>query len=128
MAKIKKLSRRERQILETLYQIGEASAKDIQQELPDAPGNSSVRTHLRNLVDKGFVQSKERGLKYVYSPVQDISEASKSVLSDVVDTFFQGEPALAVNQLLNFSLEEISDSDLLELEKMIREHRARKTE
>lgn len=126
MAKIKKLSRRERQILEALYRLGEASAKDIQAELPDAPGNSSVRTHLRNLVDKGYARTKERGLKYVYFPAQDVQEVSRSVLADVVETFFKGEPVLAVNQLLNSNLNEISDSDLQELEEMIREHRSNK--
>ncbi len=128
MKKIKKLSPRERQILETLYRLGEASAKEIQAELPDAPGNSSIRTYLRNLVDKGYAKSKESGLKYVYSPTQDIEEMSGSVLADVVDTFFQGEPVLAVNQLLNTSLDELSDRDLKELEKMIRDHRTRKNE
>jgi predicted transcriptional regulator len=128
MSKLAKLSRREKEILEVLFRLGEASAREIQAELLDAPGNSSVRTHLRNLVEKGYANLKESGLKYVYSPAQDINEVSRSALSEIIDIFFQGEPALAVNQLLNGNLEEISDSDLLELEKMIREHRTRKSE
>ncbi len=126
MPNLDKLSRREKEILELLFRLGEASAKDVQAHMANAPGNSSIRTHLKNLVQKGYVNSKESGLKYVYSPAQDISEVSSSVLSDVIKTFFQGEPVLAVNQLLSGNLDEISDEDLLELEKMIREHRTRK--
>lgn len=126
MPKKEKLSRREKEILDLLFRLGEASAKDVQEQLPDAPGNSSVRTHLKNLVLKGYVNSKEHGLKYVYSPAQDIGEVSNSVLTDVIETFFQGEPVLAVNQLLSGNLDDISDEDLKELEEMIRQHRTRK--
>ncbi|MCG8413671.1 MAG: BlaI/MecI/CopY family transcriptional regulator [Pseudomonadales bacterium] len=126
MPKLEKLSRREKEILELLFRLGEASAKDVQAHMANAPGNSSVRTHLKNLVLKGYVNLKESGLKYVYSPAQDINEVSNSALSDVIDTFFQGEPVLAVNQLISGNLDEISDEDLRELEKMIREHRTRK--
>ncbi len=128
MPNLEKLSRREKQVLETLYRLGEASAKDIQAELPDAPGNSSVRTHLRNLVKKGYANCKEKEFKYLYCPSKDIEEISRSALAEVVDTFFKGEPALAVNQLLNCNLDEISDEDLADIENLIKDHRNQKNE
>lgn len=124
MPKLNKLSRREREILEVLIRLGEASANEVLEHMPNAPGNSSVRTHLKNLMVKGHVKSKELGLKYVYYPAQEIDEVSNSALTEVIDTFFKGEPALAMNHLLSGNLNEITDEDLEELEKMIRDHRA----
>lgn len=126
MAKFEKLSRRERQILDILYRLELCNAREVQAALPDAPGYSSVRTHLKKLVDKEFVGVKEEGLKYLYYPLLDHNHASKSVLSSVVETFFGGEPTLAVNQLIEMKLEDISDHDLDELEELIRKKRAKK--
>ena len=125
MSQVRKLSRREKEVLEVLLKIGEASAKDIQAAMANSPGNSSVRTHLRNLVNKGFAQMKEQDFKYVYFPSEDIQDVSRSALEDVVETFFKGNPALAVNQLLTGNLQEISDKDLEELEALIRTHRTK---
>ena len=36
------LSRRERQLLDILYRLGEATAQDVQDELPDPPSYSAV--------------------------------------------------------------------------------------
>jgi predicted transcriptional regulator len=126
MAKFEKLSRRERQILDVLYRLGQANAREVQDALPDAPGYSSIRTHLKKLVDKEFVGVREEGMKYLYYPVLDHDDASKSVLSNVVETFFGGEPALAVNQLLNMKLDEITDEELDDIEKLIKATRAEK--
>jgi predicted transcriptional regulator len=106
--------------------LGQANAREVQDALPDAPGYSSIRTHLKKLVDKEFVGVREEGMKYLYYPVLDHDDASKSVLSNVVETFFGGEPALAVNQLLNMKLDEITDEELDDIEKLIKATRAEK--
>ena len=62
------LSRRERQILEILYQRGKASATEVLEAMEDAPSNSAVRTLLRVLEEKGHVKRRAEGLKYVYRP------------------------------------------------------------
>lgn len=123
MSKLTQLSRRERQILGVLYRLQEASANDVQSELPDAPGNSSVRTHLRKLVDKGIVGMRESGLKYVYFPLEESSTASKTLMKELIETFYGGTPGLAVNQLLSMNMDDISEQELDELEQLIRETR-----
>jgi BlaI family penicillinase repressor len=50
------LSRRERQILDTLYQRGPAGVAEIQAALPKSPGYSAVRALLRILEEKGHVK------------------------------------------------------------------------
>ena len=64
------VSRRERQILDVLFRRKEATAQEIQAEIPDGPGNSAIRALLRILEDKGHVQHREEGPRYVYLPVQ----------------------------------------------------------
>ena len=50
------LSRRERQILDLLYQRGRATAAEVHAGLPEAPGYSAVRALLRILEEKGHVR------------------------------------------------------------------------
>lgn len=128
MPRLDQLSRRERQIMEILFRLEEASAKQVLENLPDAPGYSSVRTHLKKLVDKGYLELKESGLKYLYSPKVKRSVASRSALNNVVKTFFGDSPALAVNQLLNTDSEDISRDELEELEALIRQKLEKKKE
>ncbi|MDP1931436.1 MAG: BlaI/MecI/CopY family transcriptional regulator [Gammaproteobacteria bacterium] len=113
------LSRRERQIMDVIYRMNEASAKEVMEALDDAPSYSSVRTLLGKLVEKGHIAHRESGLKYVYYPLVERQEASVSALSNVVKTFFGDSPFLAVNSLLDMSAGEISDEELERLNKLI---------
>lgn len=119
MAKVTQLSRRERQIMDVIYRMNEATAKEVMEALEDAPSYSSVRTLLGKLVEKGHVAHRESGLKYVYYPLVKREAASVSALSNVVKTFFSDSPFLAVNSLLNMSDGDISDEELERLNKLI---------
>ena len=121
MTKANQLSRRERQIMDVLYRLEEASVKDVMENISDAPGYSSVRTLLRKLVEKGHISHKEKGLKYVYFPLVEHKKASRSALSNVVKTFFQDSPLMAVNSLLDMSTNEITDKELEQLNQLIQQ-------
>ena len=62
------LSRRERQIMDVLYESVEASAHDVQDKIPDAPGYSAVRALIARLVEKGLVSFRQEGAKHIYFP------------------------------------------------------------
>ena len=95
------LSRRERQIMDALHELGdEASAEDIRQKLPNPPSYSAVRAMLAKLEVKGAIRHKEEGLRYVYSPTAKRSAARRSALERLVRVFFGGSPGEAVNALL----------------------------
>lgn len=119
MTKPNKLSRRERQIMDILYRLEEASAKDVMVEMEDAPSYSSVRTLIGKLVEKGHVAHRESGLKYVYYPLQTREKASKSALNHLLQTFFDDSPLRAVNSLLDMSARTLSDEELQELADII---------
>lgn len=113
------LSRRERQIMDVIYRMNEATAKEVMEALEDAPSYSSVRTLLGKLVEKGHIAHRESGLKYVYYPLVERQAASVNALSNVVKTFFGDSPFLAVNSLLDMSGGDISDEELERLNKLI---------
>ncbi|PCJ23301.1 MAG: CopY family transcriptional regulator [SAR86 cluster bacterium] len=121
MTKASKLSRRERQMMDIIYRLEEASAKEVQDNLEDPPSYSSVRTLLRKLVEKGHISHRESGLKYVYYPLVARKAASRTALSNIVKTFFSDSPLLAVNSLLDMSNTDISDEELKQLEKLIKD-------
>ena len=64
--RIVRLSRRERQIMNIIYQRGSASVADVLAELPDAPSYSTVRALLRILEEKGHLTHEKDGPRYIY--------------------------------------------------------------
>src|SRR5437867_11257378 len=97
------LSRRERQILEILYQLGKAAASEVRDAMDDAPSNSAVRTLLRVLEQKGHVRRQAEGLRYVYSPAVARDKAKRTAIKHLMDTFFDGSPEQIVAALLDVS-------------------------
>lgn len=94
------LTRRERQIMDVLYERGEASVGEVRRALPSAPSYSAVRALMRKLLDKGHASYREDGNRYVYRPVLARNRARRSALQRVVNTFFEGSAADAVVGLL----------------------------
>lgn len=105
------LSRRERQILDVIYNLGRATASEVLERLSDAPTYTTVRGLLRVLESKGHVRHEEDGARYVYIPTMTKQRAAKSALKHVVQTFFDGSPSSAMAALLggerSLSTEEI---------------------
>lgn len=113
------LSRRERQMMDILYQRGKASAQEIMDALPDPPTYSAVRAKLRVLEEKGHVRHQEESLRYVYLPVVARESARKSALRHMVSTFFAGSVQDTVAALLDLSASKLSGADLDRIASMI---------
>ena len=118
------LSRRERQIMDILYQLGRATAADLMKALPGEPSDSTVRTQLRVLESKGHVRHEEEGLKYVYLPVVPRRVVRKSALKHVVNTFFDGSVEKVVAALLGPDGGRLSDEELDRISDMVAKARA----
>jgi len=119
------LSRRERQIMDVLHRLGQATAADIEEALPDAPSYSAVRAHLRTLEEKGHVRHEVDQLRYVYFPTVNPERARKSAVRHLVETFFGGSPADAVAALLGGRSTKLPKAELDRLAAMIEEARKR---
>src|SRR5579862_5527590 len=94
------LSRRERQILDILYRRGRATAAEIQQAMPDAPGYSATRALLRVLEEKGHVRHQADGTRYVFLPRVPRDKARITALKHLLKTFFAGSAGEAAAALV----------------------------
>jgi predicted transcriptional regulator len=106
------LTRRERQIVDILYRRGRATAAEVMADLPGEPSDSTVRTQLRVLEDKGHVRHEEEGLRYIYLPAVPRHAVRKSALRHLVDTFFEGSAEKVVAALLGEGTARLSDDEL----------------
>jgi len=120
------LSRRERQIMDVLYEKGEASALEVTEALPDPPGKTAVRTMLRILEEKGHLTHVQVGMTYVYRPLRAREYAGPSALRRVLDVFFGGSLEQAVAAHLGESAEKLSDTELKRLVGIIQQARKAK--
>ena len=113
------LSRRERQIMEILYQRGKASAADVRQSMEDPPSYSAVRAMLRVLEVKGHVRHEAEGLKYVYVPTVARDKAKRTAVRRLLDTFFSDSPEQLVAALLDVSSRRLTREELDRMAEMI---------
>jgi predicted transcriptional regulator len=96
-----KLTRREREIMDALFALGDrASAEDIRARLTDPPGYSAVRAMLARLEAKGYIRHREEGLRYVYTPTTPRGTARRAALQQLVRVFFGGSAGETVTALL----------------------------
>ena len=117
------LSRRERQMMDILYQRGRATAAEIHQALPEPPSYSAVRAKLRVLEEKGHVRHEEEALRYVYLPTVARDTARRSALRHMVSTFFAGSVEETVAALLDISAADLSPKDLDRISSLIEQAR-----
>lgn len=120
---LRDLAKRERQILEALYSLGEASAAEVLEQLPDSPSYSTVRKVLSILEDKGHVKHVEQNRRYVYLPTRPRDEVRLSALRHLMDSLFDNSAESVVSALLDISDANMSDEDLRQLAELIESHR-----
>ena len=113
------LTRRERQLMDTIYRLREATAREILADLPDAPSYSTVRTLLTLLVCKGLLLRNGGERTHRYRPVRPHTAAAESALRRLVRTFFDGSIANAVSGLLSLRDQNITPEEIARLEEII---------
>lgn len=117
---LKNLSRRERQIMDIVYEMNEATVAQVLELIPDPPSYSSIRALLRVLEDKGHLKHTQQGPRYIYSPTLPRKEASHNALKHILKTFFDNSTEDIVAALLNISEEDLSEEEYKRLFKMIK--------
>src|ERR1044071_4116069 len=103
-----KLTRREREIMNAVFSLGNrASAEEIRARLPNPPGDSSVRVMLARLEQKGHLKHQQDGLRYIYSATTPPAVAKRTALQQYLQTFFGG----SLRQMLTALVSEASWTD-----------------
>jgi predicted transcriptional regulator len=119
------LTRRERQIMDVIYQRGEATVNDIRDAMPDPPSHTAVRTFLRILEEKGHVTRRAHGRAHIYKPKAQRQNAGRTALERVIRTFFDGSLSQAVAAHMADGRADLTDEEIKRLSRLVREARKR---
>lgn len=111
---LRDLGRRERQIVEAVVKLGEASVAHVLAEIHDPPTYTSVRTMLRLLADKGVLQFRNDGKRYLYRIKADQEKVRTAAVKNLLSTFFPDNASTAIATILDLvgdrlDLDEIND-------------------
>ena len=117
------LSRRERQIMGIVYELGRAGVAEVRERMPDPPSYSAVRAMLRILEEKGHIRHEQDGPRYVFLPTVPREEASENALRRLVRTFFGGSPEGAMAALLDLEGDRLDEEALRRIAQRIDEAR-----
>ncbi|UCG87516.1 MAG: BlaI/MecI/CopY family transcriptional regulator [Gemmatimonadota bacterium] len=118
-----KLSRREREIMDIIYQLGETGVAEVVSRMRDNPTYDSVRVTLGILEKKGHVTHQQDGRRYLYSPTVPHQKATRNAMRNLLQTFFSGSPSKAIQALLDMSGERLSPDELDEIARWIEQER-----
>ena len=111
------LTLREREIMDILFSLGEASGEDVRTRLTNPPSYSAVRAMLVRLEAKGHIRHREEGLRYIYTPTTSTAAARRTALKRYLQTYFGGSLASMMTALLR--QERWSEEELMALRREI---------
>jgi len=113
------MTRRERQIMDVIYKLGEATAAEVRDHLSEPPSYSSVRKLLSILEEKGVVRHIERDRRYVFLPARSKREVRRTALKHLVETFFENSTEGVVAALMDMSASRMSNDEFRRLTTLI---------
>ena len=99
MPKPSELSRRERQIMDAVFSLGEATVNQVVESIPSPPTAMAVRRMMHILEERGHLRRRQSGREVIYAPRELKKTAGRRAFEQVLETFFGGslEEALAAH-------------------------------
>ncbi|WP_167604698.1 BlaI/MecI/CopY family transcriptional regulator [Maribellus sediminis] len=116
---MKRLTRKEEELMKILWQLKKAFVKDIVEEYPDPkPHYNTISSLVRLLQDKGVIGYKQYGNTYQYFPLLTKEDYRKSFMTQVVSDYFDN----SVKSAVAFFVKEkgLSEDELNELIELIK--------
>ncbi len=113
------LSKRFQEIMDLAYQKGEVTAADLEVGLVGNPSNSTVRTQLRQLEERGHLIRFDTDGRYAYRPARPRGNAAVAAMQRFLQTFVDGSVEKALGTLLTAKEADLSDADLDRLQQVI---------
>jgi predicted transcriptional regulator len=112
-------------IMRVLWQRGEATVTDVHEALRASRGlaPTTIATMLRRMEDKGVVDHRQDGRQFVYRARVREEDVHRSMVAELVERLFDGDPAALVNHLLSEG--EIGLAELDRLRRRIARQEAR---
>lgn len=107
--------------MDALYALGEASAAQILERIPDPPSYTAIRTQLTILEKKGHVRHRSDGARYIYSPKVAREQMGRRAIDALLETFYGNSVERVVAALLD--KEDIGSDELDRLAELIEKAR-----
>lgn len=110
---MQKLTGKEEEVLELMWQLGECAPKDIvAQYLEPQPHVNTIATMVQSLERKGYVSHRPQGRGFIYFPIVKQEEYGRSKLGGFVDRYFKHSYMELVSSLV--AEEKVSEQELLD--------------
>jgi predicted transcriptional regulator len=119
-------SRREREIMDIVYRLGEAGAHEVTRHMKDGVGHDTVRVTLAILEKKGHVKHRKDGRRNIYAPTVPRERATKTAVQNLTRTFFKGSPSKAILTMLDLSSSKLTEAELDDIAAWIEQERKSK--
>lgn len=120
------LTHGEEQIMQLLWQMGEASVNELLDAMHEEPKPkyTTVATFLKILEEKKFIGRRAIRRGFTYFPLVEKQAYARRVISTMLDGYFNG----SLVQLVSFfsNDEQVSVSEMDEIAEIIREAKAQK--
>lgn len=115
------LSRRERQIMDAVFALGEATVNQVVESIPSPPTAMAVRRMMHILEEKGHLRRRVSGREVIYAPRQTKNKAGRNALEQVLETFFGGSLEEALAAHLHSRKDKVSPDERERLIKLIQQ-------
>ena len=87
---MEKLTNKEEEIMQVLWQLKKAFVKEVLAELPNPkPHYNTISTTIRKMEDKGFVGHKAFGKTHQYFPLLSKEEYRKTFMQKTISHYFE---------------------------------------
>jgi len=104
---------KELEIMRVVWEVGEATAKQIQEKLPGERHYNSVLTIIRVLERKGHLMHRTEGKAHVYRAKSTQEKSRSKVLGHLIKQVFGGSAAAMVLHLVESG--DLTEEDLSEV-------------
>ena len=125
MTKKDKPTSAELEILDVLWQKGNATVRDVHDEINARRPTvyTTVLKLMQIMLEKGLVRRDSQGKAHIYRPTQSRQQTQKHLVSELLDKAFRGSALKLVQHVLE--TKPASPEELAEIRRMINEAEAK---
>lgn len=125
MTKKDKPTSAELEILDVLWQKGNATVRDVHDEINARRPTvyTTVLKLMQIMLEKGLVRRDSQGKAHIYRPTQSRQQTQKRLVSELLDKAFRGSALKLVQHVLE--TKPASPEELAEIRRMINEAEAK---
>lgn len=112
-----RLTDAELEIMDALWEVGEADVGDLVLRLGDGRAYTTVATLLKILEQKGFAASRKDGRRLIYAATAARPTYQRAAVGDLVRRVFDGDAQALVRSLLDSG--EVGKDELAEIRRLL---------